>query len=209
MSDTAPRNHAGLRVVGVRHRVSLGIFGGAFDPPHIGHVGLARAAIEELGLERLLVLVVADPGHKETVAPPESRLELARLAFEGLPRVDVELDPYGRTVDSLEARAVDDAVFVVGGDEFADFWQWKSPERILELVRLGVAMRAGVPDDRLREAHARLPAPDRISYFPLEPIPVSSSLVRERVARGEPIDELVPPKVAEAITRLGVYASPE
>jgi nicotinate-nucleotide adenylyltransferase len=188
---------------------ALGILGGAFDPPHVGHVALARAAIEELGLERLLVLVVADPGHKETAAPPESRLELARLAFEDLPGVAIELDAHGRTVDSLEAREPEDAVFVIGGDEFADFWQWKSPERILELVRLGVAMRPGAPDDRVREAHARLPAPDRISYFRLEPVPVSSSLVRDCVARGAPIDQLVPPKVAEAIARLGLYASAE
>jgi nicotinate-nucleotide adenylyltransferase len=189
--------------------MAVGVLGGAFDPPHAGHVALARAAIAELDLDRLLVLVVADPGHKDTVAPPESRLELTRLAFEGLPEVEVELDPHARTVDSLEARALEDAVFVVGGDEFADFWQWKSPERILELVRLGVAMRPGVPDDRVREAHARLPAPDRISYFSLDPVPVSSSLVRERVARGEPIDELVPPRVAEAVARLGLYASAE
>jgi nicotinate-nucleotide adenylyltransferase len=188
---------------------ALGILGGAFDPPHVGHVALARAAIDELGLDKLLVLVVDDPAHKETVAPPESRLELARLAFEGLPGVDVELDPHGRTVDSLEARELDDAVFVIGGDEFADFWRWKSPERVLELVRLGVAMRPGVPDARVREAHARLPAPDRISYFSLEPMPVSSSLVRERAARGEPIDELVPPNVAGAIARLGLYAAAE
>jgi nicotinate-nucleotide adenylyltransferase len=189
--------------------VAIGILGGAFDPPHVGHVALARAAIDELGLERLLVLVVADPGHKETAAPPESRLELARLAFEDLSGVAIELDAHGRTVDSLEAREPEDAVFVIGGDEFADFWQWKSPERILELVRLGVAMRPGVPDDRVREAHARLPAPDRISYFRLEPVPVSSSLVRDCVARGAPIDQLVPPKVAEAIARLGLYASAE
>jgi nicotinate-nucleotide adenylyltransferase len=189
--------------------MAIGVLGGAFDPPHVGHVALARAAINALDLERLLVLVVADPGHKATVAPPESRLELTRLAFEDLDEVDVELDPQARTVDSLEARALDDAVFIVGGDEFADFWEWKSPERILELVRLGVAMRPGVPDDRVREAHARLPAPDRISYFSMEPVAVSSSLVRERVARGEPIEELVLPKVAEAIARLGLYVSAE
>jgi nicotinate-nucleotide adenylyltransferase len=127
--------------------VAVGILGGAFDPPHVGHIALARAAIDELGLEKLVVLVVADPGHKETVAPPESRLELARLAFEGLPGVAVELDPHGRTVDSLEARAPEDATLVIGGDEFADFWQWKSPERILELARLGVAGGEGGPVD--------------------------------------------------------------
>ena len=177
----------------------LGILGGAFDPPHIGHVALARAALDELDLERLLVLVVAEPGHKETKAPADARLELTRLAFEDVPGVDVELDSHARTVDSLEARKPRDAVFIIGGDEFADFWQWKRPERVLELARLGVAMRPGVPDDRVREAHARLPAPDRISYFSLEPVPVSSSLVRQRIARGGRSTSSFPTKVAEAI----------
>ena len=189
--------------------MAVGILGGAFDPPHVGHVALARAAIEQLGFDRLLVLVVADPGHKSTHASSETRLELARLAFDDIPGVDVELDPYARTVDSLEARELDDAVFIIGGDELADFSTWKSPERVLELVRLSVAMRPGVPDDRVREAHARLPAPDRISYFPLEPIPVSSTLVRQRVALREPIDDLVPASVAEAIRRLGLYLPAE
>ncbi len=188
---------------------ALGILGGAFDPPHVGHVALGRAAIHELALEQLLVLVVDDPGHKETIASGGTRLELAQLAFEDVPGTDVELDSHDRTVDFLEARRPRDAVFIIGGDQFADFWQWKRPERVLELARLGVAMRPGVPDDRVREAHARLPAPDRISYFHLEPVPVSSSLVRQRLAHGDSIYELVPPKVAEAIHRLGLYKSAE
>jgi len=126
-----------------------------------------------------------------------------------VPVVDVELDSYARTVDSLEARRPDDAVFILGADQLADFRHWKSPERVLELVRLAVAMRPGVPDDRVREAHARLPAPDRISFFHLDPVPVSSSLVRERVSRGESVDDLVPAKVAEAIARLGLYRPAE
>ncbi len=205
----ASRRHASASRRAITVTGALGILGGAFDPPHIGHVALARAALDELDLERLLVLVVADPGHKKTIAPAGTRLELTRLAFEGVLGVEIELDCYGRTVDSLEARQPRDAVFVIGGDEFADFWQWKCPDRVLELVRLGVAMRPGVPDDRVGEAHARLPAPDRISYFRLTPIPVSSSLVRERVARGESIDDLVPRKVAEAIRRVGLYARAE
>ena len=188
---------------------ALGILGGAFDPPHIGHLALARAALDELDLGRLLVLVIAEPGHKETKASANARLELTQLAFESVPGVDVELDPHGRTVDSLEARRPRDAFFIIGGDQLVDFWQWKRPERVLELARLGVAMRPGVPDDRVREAHARLPAPDRISYFSLEPVPVSSSLVRERIASGESIDDLVPEKVAAAIRRLGLYAPAE
>lgn len=188
--------------------MAVGILGGAFDPPHHGHVALARAALERLGLERLLVLVVAEPGHKGTVAPADARLELARLAFDD-PRIDVELDRHSRTVDSLEALRLPDAVFVLGADEFVDFAAWKRPERVLELARLAVAQRPGVPDERVREAHARLPAPDRVSFFELEPTPVSSTMIRERVSRGEPVDDVVPPEVADAIRRLGLYRRPE
>jgi nicotinate-nucleotide adenylyltransferase len=183
-----------------------GLLGGAFDPPHNGHVALARAALDQLGLERLLVLVVADPGHKDVATPAETRLELARLAFADVPGAEVELDPHARTVDSLEARRLDDAVFVLGADELVDFPSWKRPDRVLELVRLAVATRPGVPDERVREATARLSAPDRISYFELAPVPVSSTLVRERVARREPIGDLVPAPVAAEIARLGLYA---
>ncbi|MBA3434231.1 MAG: nicotinate-nicotinamide nucleotide adenylyltransferase [Actinobacteria bacterium] len=188
---------------------TLGILGGVFDPPHVGHVALAQAAIAELGLERLLVLVVADPGHKRATTPASTRLELARLAFEEIPDAEVELDHHARTVDSLEARRAEGAVFVLGADELADFPGWKSPERVLELVCLAVAMRPGVSADSVRETRARLSAPERVSFFELEPVAVSSSLVRERVAQGEPIDDLVSRSVAEAIARLGLYAPAE
>jgi nicotinate-nucleotide adenylyltransferase len=185
------------------------MLGGVFDPPHSGHVALARTAIEQLGLERLLVLVVADPGHKRATTPAETRLELTRLAFQEVAPSEVELDSFARTVDSLEARRPSDAIFLIGSDELADFPHWKDPQRVLELVRLGVAMRPGVPSERPREARDRLPAPDRVLYFEMEPMPVSSSEIRGRVARGEPIDGLVPPEVGVAIARLGLYASGE
>jgi nicotinate-nucleotide adenylyltransferase len=184
---------------------TTGIVGGAFDPPHVAHVELARAAREHYGLESLLVLVVADPGHKRTVAPAATRLELTQLAFEDMQDVSVELDHHARTVDFLEERRPEHAIFLVGGDELASFAGWKDPARVLELVSLGAAMRPGVPEDELREARALLPAPDRISFFAMRSMPVSSSEIRERIARGEPIDGLVPPKVADAIGRLGLY----
>jgi nicotinate-nucleotide adenylyltransferase len=190
-------------------RVRLGILGGAFDPPHLGHVALARAAVAELRLERLLVLVVAAPGHKEVATPAETRLSLARLAFADVPGAEVELDEHARTVDSLEARRLGDAVLVIGGDELADFHRWKRPERVLELARLAVAMRPGVPDEQLREARARLSSPDRILFFELEPVPVSSTEIRQRRARGESIDGLVQPAVAAEIERLRLYAEGE
>ena len=190
--------------------MGLGILGGAFDPPHVGHVALARAAIDHFGLDRLLVLVVDDPGHKRTATPADVRLELTKLAFEDVAEAEVELDRHARTVDSLEERGLpDDTVFVIGADELADLPGWKRPERVLELVRIGVVMRPGVPEERLRDARARLPAPDRIEYFELEPSAVSSTAIRDRVANGEAIAGLVPPRVAEAIERLGLYAAAE
>ncbi len=189
--------------------MAVGILGGVFDPPHLGHLALARAAIRELALEELLVLVVATPGHKSTTTSAEARLELTRLAFADVPEAAVELDRHARTVDALEERRPADAVFILGADELADFESWKSPERVLELVRLGVVMRPGISRNDVDAARERFGAGERIVEFALEPIPISSSEVRERVARGEGIDELVPPKVADAISRLGLYRAPE
>jgi nicotinate-nucleotide adenylyltransferase len=188
---------------------TTGILGGVFDPPHNGHVALARAALREVEIAELLVLVVADPGHKGVVTPAETRLELARIAFEGVQRTTVELDSHARTVDSLEERKPRDAVFVIGADELVAFREWKSPERVLELVRLGVAMRPGTSPDAVRAVARRLGDPMRVLEFELEPVPVSSSEIRARVARGLSIDELVPSGVAGAIQRLGLYAAPE
>ena len=186
-----------------------GILGGVFDPPHLGHVALARVGVRELGLDRLLVLVVADPGHKRATVPAEIRLELTRLAFADFPESAVELDRHPRTVDSLEERRLDDAVFMVGADELADFESWKEPGRVLELARLGVAMRPGTTRDELEAVRRRLSAPDRVVAFEMEPVAISSSDVRARVARCEPIDDLVPHRVAEEISRLGLYATSE
>ena len=186
-----------------------GILGGVFDPPHVGHVALAQAAIGQFSLEQLFVLVVADPGHKRATTPAETRLELTRLAFRDIPEAKVELDQHARTVDSLEERKPENAIFVLGADELAEFSSWKNPKRVLELVRLAVAMRPGVSDEGVRAARAELSSSDRILFFDMPPIPVSSSAIRERVARGESIDGLVPPRVADAVVRLGLYSEAE
>jgi nicotinate-nucleotide adenylyltransferase len=185
--------------------LAVGVFGGAFDPPHLGHVELARKGIAHFRLDNLLVRVVADPGHKQVGTPPTVRLLLAALAFAPLEEVDVGLDPHARTVDSLEALGLDDPVFLVGADEFAAFLEWKEPERVLDLARLGVATRPGVERERLDAVLAQLDRPDRVSFFEIEPLPVSSSEIRARAGRGEPVDGLVPATVAAEITRLGLY----
>lgn len=189
--------------------MAVALLGGAFDPPHIGHVRLARAAIHQLGLERLLVRVIEEPGHKGVSTPADIRLELARLAFSEIPEADVELDCHARTVDSLEELGLEDAFFVLGADELADFWSWKRPERVLELVRLAVAVRPGVPEDELQAAIRRFPVPESVTFFEMEPTPVSSTEIRGRVTRGESIEGLVSPEVEAEIARLGLYSTPE
>lgn len=185
--------------------MAVGILGGVFDPPHLGHVRLAQAALRELDLDQLLVLVVADPGHKGATAPVETRLELARLAFAEVPEMTIDVDPHARTVDSLEERRPEHALFILGADELAGFESWKSPERVLELVRLAVAMRPGVSRAEVDGVRERLGAGDRIVEFDMEPVDISSSEIRARVARNEPVDDLVPPAVADAIALLGLY----
>jgi nicotinate-nucleotide adenylyltransferase len=172
----------------------IGLLGGAFDPPHVGHVALADAAEHQLGLDEVIVIVVADPGHKDVHAPAGTRFELARLAFPG--RM-VVLDHHARTVDMLREGPWDDPVFLIGADEYLDLPSWKEPEAVLELARLAVATRPGF--------ELPSPPPDRVLFFEIEPMPVSSRDIRARVARGEPIDGLVPPAVAGAIAGQGLY----
>ncbi len=192
--------------------MSVGLLGGTFDPPHVGHVALAQAALRELVLERLVVVVVGTAPHKRVATDPETRFRLAEAAFAEVPRVELsrhELDRPGPSYTVETARwaeaTLGDTVFVVGADEFADFLTWKDPDGVLEHVRLAVATRPGFQRDRLDSVRAQLARPDRVAFFELEPIPVASRDVRARVARGERIGGLVPPRVAQLIDDLRLY----
>jgi nicotinate-nucleotide adenylyltransferase len=183
-----------------------GLLGGAFDPPHNGHVALAHAAEEEFDLEELVILVSSRPGHKMVALDGETRLRLARAAF---PDREVELDPYERTVDMLKSGRWRDPLFLIGADEFADFLTWKDPDGVLARARLAVATRPGYPRERLDEVISGLARPERVRFFEIDPLPISSRDIRERVARGEPIAELVPAAVADLIESLGLYRNVE
>jgi nicotinate-nucleotide adenylyltransferase len=180
----------------------VGLFGGAFDPPHAGHVALARAAKDHFALPRLTVLVSERPGHKDVELPADVRLELARAAF---PDDDVRLDPYPRTVDLLRAEQFEDPLFLVGADEFVDFLTWKDPETVLELTRLGVATRPGFDRGLLDIVLRRLDRPDRVEFFDIDPNPAASREIRARAALGEPLRGLVPPAVERLIAEQGLY----
>jgi nicotinate-nucleotide adenylyltransferase len=192
--------------------VTVGLLGGAFDPPHVGHLTLAEAAIRRFALERLVVVVTGDAPHKEVETDAETRFRLAEAAFAGREGVEVsrhELDRPGPsyTVDTVRWAGGEfgDVVFLVGADEFADFLAWHDPEGVLEHARLGVATRPGYPRERLDRVLAALDRPERVELFEIPEIAVSSTGVRVRVARGEPIDGLTPPAVAGLIHGLGLY----
>ena len=140
--------------------MTTGILGGTFDPPQIGHVALARAAVEQLPIARLLVLVAAAPGHRRVVAPAEERLRLAQLAFDFAD--EVALDEHAYTVDAVRCGRFGDAIFIVGADEGAAFPAWKEPEEVLRHVRLAVGTRSGYPPPDLERYG------DRVLSFELD-----------------------------------------
>jgi nicotinate-nucleotide adenylyltransferase len=180
--------------------VTLGLFGGSFDPPHDGHVALVRTAKAALGLDRVLVLVAAAPGHKQIATPARTRLELGRAAF---PDDEVVLDHHARTVDLLRDHPEwDDPVFLVGADSFVDLPNWKEPAEVLRLARLGVATRPGYSRERLEGTLATLGAADRVRFFELEPHPVSSHELRADISRPG-----IPPAVRRIIERDGLYGN--
>lgn len=178
------------------------LYGGAFDPPHLGHVAVADAAREHFGVERLVILVSERPAHRAVQASAADRLALAEAAF---PEDDVRLDPYPRTVELLRAEHFDDPVFVVGADQFSGFLDWSEPAEVLERARLAVATRPGFPRSKLDAVLEQLDRPERVLLFAIEPNPAASTDVRARVAAGESLDGLVPTAVARLVSERGLY----
>jgi nicotinate-nucleotide adenylyltransferase len=176
-----------------------GILGGTFDPPHNGHVALAEAAVQELDLDELIALLVANPGHRASIEDAETRLALAEAAFADVPRARVERDENPYTVDAVRGGRFGDAVFVVGADEGAAFPQWKEPDEILRWVRLAVGTRSGYPPPDLERYG------DRVISFELASPPISSNEVRKRIDGGKPVDDVVPSDVALLIEEGGLY----
>ena len=177
----------------------IGILGGIFDPPHNGHVALAQAALEKLDLDELVVLLVANPGHRSVSEDPETRLSLARAAFGGVSRTRVQRDENAYTFEAVKGGRFGDAVFIVGSDEGAAFPDWKEPEEVLRWVRLAVGTRSGHPPPDLERYG------DRVISFDLASPLVSSSEVRARIHEGEPFDDLVPSDVGRLIEERGLY----
>ena len=196
----------------------VGLLGGTFNPPHVAHLVCAQEAWAQLGLDRVLLLPVHTPPHKEADGDPgaEHRVALCEAAVAGDVRLgagDAVADVPGRsyTVDTLnrlhEARPEDQLTFIVGGDMAASLPEWREPRAILDLCSIGVAAREGVGSEQvLKRLETELPgAAGRIQFFDMPRIDISSTLVRRRVATGQPVRYLVPDAVAGYIQREGLY----
>jgi nicotinate-nucleotide adenylyltransferase len=189
-----------------------GLLGGAFDPPHYGHLALADEAVRHFRLDQLIVIPTGFAPHKRLETDPETRCRLAGAAFAGRPRVHVSRWEIDRgtpsyTVETARwaAGRYGEIVFLVGADQFADLHTWRDPERVLEIARLGVATRPGYEREELERLRRSLPDPSRVEIFEIPGVPVSSTEIRGRVRRGEPIEGLVPPAVEVLISELGLY----
>jgi nicotinate-nucleotide adenylyltransferase len=196
----------------------IGIFGGTFSPPHVGHLACADAALSRLGLDRVLLMPVARPPHKEATEDPgpEHRLAMCRLATAGDERVGVselEIQRGGPsyTVDTLralhEASPQDELTFVAGGDMAASLPGWREPEEVLRLARFAVAEREGTDRAEVERALAGLEGRDRLVFFEMPRVEVSSSAIRRGIAAGRPVRDLVPDAVARYIDEHGLYGA--
>jgi len=196
----------------------VGILGGTFNPPHVGHLVCAQEAMVQLDLEKVLFVPAARPPHRDIEADPgvDARVELCEAAISGddrfeLSRAEVEREGVSYTVDTLREfrkETPDDELFLLlGGDQAASLMSWHEPEQVLELATVAAVERVGFSRNAISIKLGRLPGGRGILYLDMPVMQVSSSLVRRRVAEGKPIRYLVPDPVVDYIYEHGLYGA--
>ena len=199
----------------------VGILGGTFNPPHLGHLVCAQEAYLQLELERVVLMPVHAPPHKPLDEEPgvEHRVEMCRLAIdddsERFAVSDLEARRAGPsyTVDTLEAlhgRDPESEFFlIVGADIALGFPSWREPERVLSIATLAVARRPGTARSAVEQALAGVSGGERARFFDMPEIGISSTMLRERARIGEPTRYLVPDSVRAYIDARGLYMGRE
>jgi nicotinate-nucleotide adenylyltransferase len=196
----------------------VGILGGAFNPPHVGHLVCAQEAVVQLDLEKVVFMPVGQAPHRELESDPgaEARLEMVELAIAGDGRFAAsraELDRSGPsyTADTLrevsEKSPGDELFLILGGDQAAALPTWHEPEAVLSLATVAVVERTNWSRNAIGIKLGRLPGAERIRYLDMPVMQVSSSAIRRRVAEGLPIRYLVPDKVASYIGANDLYGA--
>ena len=187
----------------------IGLFGGSFDPVHLGHLLVAQAAIEELGLDRLFFIPAAQSPFKPEIIPTaaSTRLQLLRLALAGKTNCEIDEQEIRRggisyTIETLRNYArrfpKTELFYLIGADNVAKLQEWREANELARLALFVVIPRPG-------QAPVNFPPPFRGRMLKGFPFDVSSSQIRARVKAGLPIDHLVPPFVAEAIRAAKLY----
>ncbi|MCV0403369.1 MAG: nicotinate-nucleotide adenylyltransferase [Chloroflexi bacterium] len=216
----APRSGTETRAAGARRSERagrIGVFGGTFDPPHVGHLWLAAMAADAVGLDRVLFMPAAQPPHKgeRLVTRAADRLLMTRLAIDGDPAFELsglEMERPGPsyTIDSIvdlkRLHPDDELLLVMAADSLEQIDTWREPDRLLDEVRWIVGPRPGTkPPDPARLAERFGERASRIELLNGPALDVSASEIRRRVAAGETIRYLVPRDVEEMIIERGMY----
>jgi nicotinate-nucleotide adenylyltransferase len=198
--------------------VRVGILGGAFNPPHIGHLVCAQETLIQLELDKVVFVPVGQAPHRGIEDDPgaEARLELVELAIAGDDRFTssrIELDREGPsytsdTLREMRSAAPEDELFLIlGGDQAATLRTWHEPEVVLSLATVAVVERVSWTRNAIAIKIARLKGSERVRYLDMPLIQVSSSAIRRRVAAGRPTRYLVPDAVASYIEANGLYGA--
>jgi nicotinate-nucleotide adenylyltransferase len=196
----------------------VGILGGAFNPPHVGHLVCAQEAVVQLELEKVVFMPVGQAPHREIEHDPgaEPRLEMVELAAGDDGRFEtsrMEIDRAGPsytadTLRDLRSQSPDDELFLIlGGDQAAALPRWHEPETVLSLATVAVVERSNWSRNAIGITIGRLPGAERIRYLDMPVMQISSSSIRRRVREGLPIRYLVPDKVASYIETNGLYGA--
>jgi nicotinate-nucleotide adenylyltransferase len=198
----------------------VGVLGGTFDPPHMGHLILAEEAHQALGLTRVLFVPAGEPWRKagRELSPREHRLAMLRLAVADNPAFAVSTAEVDRQGPSYTAETLaelreqlgseSELFFIMGADSLADFPHWHQPRRILELACLAVAERSPVGDEGFEEGVPEELAEDlrgRVVWLTMPLIAISASAVRQRVRQGLSVRYWVPEAVAQYVREHGLY----
>ncbi len=194
----------------------LGVFGGTFDPPHNGHLGLASAAMDQLAFDKILWVVTADPPHKQgaLIASVQDRLDMVAAAIAGHPHYEISRVDIDRPGPHWAADTVAilhgvwpqaELVYLMGGDSLRDLPTWGRPRELLAAASLGVLRRPGATVD-LATLEDVLPGiSGRVAFVTAPRFDVSSREIRQLVSSGRSIGDLVPPAVATIIEERQLY----
>ncbi len=196
----------------------MGVLGGTFDPPHIGHLIVACEALWQLSLDEVRLVPAHRPPHKPgvAIAPADRRAAWLEAAVADRPglvvsRIELEREGPSYTADTLDAMAQAEPGialwFVLGADQLEGFAGWHDPARILGRARLAVVGRDGSGAADLAALAERV-APGRADILDMPSIGVSASMIRARIAAGQPVGHLLPPAVERELIREGVTAPP-